>query len=1109
MKREKIKEISEKRQETLKRRPKLLILLCSFLLVLSCENPVTSKDKMSILPEGKGSFTLTFSNVDRTILPDTPSLSDFAVYNLAFTPTSNGSIENADRTNENLAINPILLDSGTYNLVINAYKDNGKTQLMAYGTLNGIVITAGQNTAKTVTLEALLSGGTGTFRWAITLPVGVTATMKVTPSSVGGTTEQTVTLTPPTASESRTLNSGQYSLTFNLIKTDGKTVVWKELLYVYQNLESVFNLNFTDAHLNDSAYTVTFNSNGGEPGELGRSVLHGGTIIKPADPDPTKHFHNFGGWYTDNETFTNEWNFDSPVIESFTLYAQWNIVTGLANKLAWLQTYAQNNTAYVLEVDADESINPHTLSYSGRSNITITLIGVDAERIVSLSSNGAMLTVESGVTVVLDNNITLRGCSDINPLSSTGNNDTSLVRVNSSGTLIMKTGSIITGNTNFSSSSDSRGGGVYVDNNATFTMNGGEISGNTASSSYDDGYLYGVSYSYGGGVYVGSNATFTMNSGKISDNSAYTSSSSRTSYSYGGGVCVGGAFTMNGGEISGNTAYTPSSSSVISYSYGGGVYVNGTFTMSSGKISDNTAYAYSISTPYSYGGGVYISNGTFTMEDGEITSNTVSSSSSSSSYSYSYGGGLCVSGVATFTMSSGKISGNTASTSFSSSSDFSYGGGVYMSGGAFTMEDGEISGNTASRGGGGVVVSNEGTFTMSNGTISGNTSSYNGGGVYVMYSNATFTMNGGEISDNTGGVSVYGGVFTMKSGEITGNTEGVIVGGGGAFTMSGGEISGNIGRGVYVGSNATFTISGGEISGNTASSYGGGGVYVDHGAFTMSGGKISGNTASLSSIGGGGGGVYVDNGAFTMSGGKISGNTVSSSSWWPYGGGVFVKYGVFTMSGGKISDNTVSSPFERSYGGGVYVEGGAFTMEDGEISDNTASSSSYSYGGGVCVDYGAFTMSGGKISGNTTSSSSSSSSYFTSGGGGVYVVEGDFTMSGGEISGNTSSSSSSSSYCPYGGGVYIHIMFSNISNATFTKTNGTIYGYSEDDAVNSNMVKISGTVTVQSDKGHAVYVNIDSSSSSNKRKETTAGPGVNLAYDYNDGSPTFSGDWDY
>jgi hypothetical protein len=168
-------------------------------------------------------------------------------------------------------------------------------------------------------------------------------------------------------------------------------------------------------------------------------------------------------------------------------------------------------------------------------------------------------------------------------------------------------------------------------------MNGGEISGNSASSSY----------SGGGGVY-NSSGTFTMNGGEISGNSASSSSSG------GGGVYnERGTFTMNDGEISGNSASSSSYYYSYSYSYGGGVYIsnNSTFTMSGGEISGNSASSSYSSYSYSYGGGVYISSGTFTMNDGEISGN--SASSSSSYYSYSYGGGVYISNNSTFTMSGG------------------------------------------------------------------------------------------------------------------------------------------------------------------------------------------------------------------------------------------------------------------------------------------------------------------------------------------------------------------------------------------------------------------------------------------------------------------------
>ena len=814
-----------------------LIAVFSFLIFIGCENPTTSKDNVPTIPAGKGSFSLTLSDTGRTILPVTPNLNDFAKYNLNFTPVNNGSAENVDRTNTTLPTDPILLEPGTYNLVVNAYKDNNKAQLVAQGTLDGIVITAGKNTSANVTLETLVSGGTGTFRWNISLPSGVTANMIITPGNTDGTQQQTVNLSPPTTTGSRTLNSGPYSLTFNLSKTDGKKVVWNELLYVYQNLESVFTFTFTDAHLSDSNYTVTYNRNNGTSNST-QSVLHGNALTAPANP--TRSGCVFSGWYTDDDTFANSWDFNNPVIESFTLYAKWNCtitfnanggsgtvpsaqtvqagssitlpsgsgltrnyavfdgwntnadgmgdnhsadssftptgnitlyakwdwsgtplesVMGLAEKLAWLQARAQSGGSYILEVNADESIVPHTLSYNNRSNIGVTLIGVGTNRTISLSSNGAMFTVVSGVTLILDNNIILQGHSD---------NTNSLVRVNSGGTLIMNTGSTITSNNTISSVASFpslfNGGGVTVMNGGTFTMDGGKITGNTIrfppgnEASWD-----GNATSWGGGVFV--NGTFTMNGGEISDNTVCL----------GGGVYVGGTFTMNGGEISDNTVTSSTNGHFIVIPYGGGVYVDsvGTFTMEGGTISGNT-HSYSpsgISSIIEGGGGVYV-RGTFTMNNGEISDNTTGQ----------YGGGVYVyrETSGTFTMAGGTISGNTAS----------FGGGVYGYG-SLTMTGGTISGNTASSGGG-----MRGSLTMTGGTISSNTAS-SGGGV-----SGSLTMTGGTISGNIassdGGGVYVGGTFTKTGGTITGygsDTEN------GNVVKNGSVVQNNQGHAVYAGGN--------------------------------------------------------------------------------------------------------------------------------------------------------------------------------------------------------------------------------------------------------------------------------------------------------------------
>jgi hypothetical protein len=252
---------------------------------------------------------------------------------------------------------------------------------------------------------------------------------------------------------------------------------------------------------------------------------------------------------------------------------------GLLGDLAYIQASAVNNSEYTIELEADETIAPTTLSYSGKT-VSITLKGKGAMRTLTLRSAGSLFSIDSGVKLILGDNITLSGI---------GANTAALVTVNTGGTLEMNDGAKISGNTN-SSAYVAYSGGVYVGSSGTFTMSGGEISGNTASASH----YYADVYAYGGGVYVAS-GNFTMSGGKISGNTASASASSYYSssygyssydvYAYGGGVhMASGNFTMSGGEISGNTASaSSSSSSVYVYAYGGGVYVAsyGTFSKTS------------------------------------------------------------------------------------------------------------------------------------------------------------------------------------------------------------------------------------------------------------------------------------------------------------------------------------------------------------------------------------------------------------------------------------------------------------------------------------------------------------------------------------------------
>ncbi|GHV85414.1 hypothetical protein AGMMS50230_10220 [Spirochaetia bacterium] len=281
----------------------------------------------------------------------------------------------------------------------------------------------------------------------------------------------------------------------------------------------------------------------------------------------------------------------------------------------YLNTTAAGKKVAVI-VDGTHTINPVTMSVAG------TVISLRGSGTIKLgSTNGSLFSANAGATLIL------RGPN----LVGRDNNNTVLVNINNS-SLYMYAGEI---RDNTNGGNISYGGGVYVGSTSTFTMEGGSITHNIASSA--------PNFGNGGGVYVGSGGTFTMKGSAVISRNI-------SSIGYGGGVAVLGTtgtatFNMEGGTISNNESHVTGSNG------GGGVFLSANsgsaiFTMSNGTISGNTAAA--------HGGGVNVgANGNFTMNGGAINgANTAIN-----------GGGVFVVGISggSFTKSGGSIAGNTAS----------------------------------------------------------------------------------------------------------------------------------------------------------------------------------------------------------------------------------------------------------------------------------------------------------------------------------------------------------------------------------------------------------------------------------------------------------------
>ena len=115
---------------------------------------------------------------------------------------------------------------------------------------------------------------------------------------------------------------------------------------------------------------------------------------------------------------------------------------------------------------------------------------------------------------------------------------------------------------NTAGASDGGGGGVYVGEKCSFTMDGGAITGNTATNGN------------GGGIYIHMLSRVTISGGEITNNTA-----SGSGIRYGGGIYSESGVTVSNVTITGNSA-----------DVGGGIYGKGAITLTDATVADNSGY---------------------------------------------------------------------------------------------------------------------------------------------------------------------------------------------------------------------------------------------------------------------------------------------------------------------------------------------------------------------------------------------------------------------------------------------------------------------------------------------------------------------------------------
>jgi len=262
--------------------------------------------------------------------------------------------------------------------------------------------------------------------------------------------------------------------------------------------------------------TVTYDADNDSP-ELTQWVERGAKATQPDDPtkivvglyEGANYLRNFEGWFEAGAI--TPFDFNTPITADLTLTAKWTGTNSIdvsaaagANivekAIAYSCTNAAPGKAFTLIIDDNYSVGAQSIS---TANFNLTLMGYGVERTLQYSgsaSNPLFYLSSSTASLTLANNITLNGIN---------NSSVQLVYVQYGATLTMEAGSKITEHTTSIDRAAVHISSFEPTTPSRFIMNGGEVSGNKNISNYPWA---------SGGVYISNDAAFTMNGGTITGN---------------------------------------------------------------------------------------------------------------------------------------------------------------------------------------------------------------------------------------------------------------------------------------------------------------------------------------------------------------------------------------------------------------------------------------------------------------------------------------------------------------------------------------------------------------------------------------------------------------
>jgi len=298
------------------------------------------------------------------------------------------------------------------------------------------------------------------------------------------------------------------------------------------------------------------------------------------------------------------------------------------------------------------------------------------------------------------------------------------------------------------------------------------------------------------------------------------------------------------------------------------------------------------------------------------------------------GGGIEIRGGASPTIRNNLITANSAGPTQS------YGGGIFVSGGAPLITANVFSGNRSSYGGGAIAIWDDSRAVVSDNYFECNRADYYGGAINVTRSAPTITGN-----TIISGTAYNGGAVDMSqsAGEFENN-------------ILRGNLANLHGGGLYLRDGSSPSIFANTFMSNTAYYYGGG-LYMDRSSASVSGNSFQYNIADS------GGGIYVD-----RSPAMIARNSILFNDASYHGGGIHVhgsaavidnnniNYNTSIVGGGGLGidghamplvvNNTIAGNAVGVQGGAVYIEGAAPNLINNMIARNSSSN----IGGGIYVD---------------------------------------------------------------------------------------------------------------------------------------------------------------